>query len=159
MPLQKCQNNNESGWRWGNSGHCYTGPGGKKKAIKQGIAIEGPKKFSQVATEEEFSIAMQELSTSEATLLSLAKAASAKINDLPDSDFAYIAPGGKKDSSGKTVPRSLRHLPIHDAAHVRNALARLSQTDIPAAAKKEALAKIKRAAKKFGVEVSGDNNG
>ena len=44
-----------------------------------------------------------------------------QINDLPDSDFAYIEPGGKK-VDGKTVPRSLRHLPIMDCAHVRNAL-------------------------------------
>ena len=58
-----------------------------------------------------------------------------EINNLPDSDFAYISPGGKKDSEGKTIPRSLRHLPIPDAAHVRNALARLNQTDIPPAAK------------------------
>jgi len=76
------------------------------------------------------------------------------INNLPDSDFAYIEPGGKKDEEGKTVPRSLRHLPIHDAAHVRNALARLPQTNIPPAAKKAALSKIKRAAKKFDIEVS-----
>lgn len=75
------------------------------------------------------------------------------INDLPDSDFAYIEPGGKK-VDGKTVPRSLRHLPIHDAAHVRNALARLSQTKISAQAKSKALAKIKSAAKKFGVKVA-----
>ena len=34
------------------------------------------------------------------------------INDLPDSDFAYIEPGGKKDGEGKTVPRSLRHFQI-----------------------------------------------
>ena len=74
------------------------------------------------------------------------------INDLPDSDFAYIEPGGKKDSGGKTEPRSLRHLPINDAAHVRNALARLSQTDISPAAKKSALQKIKARAKKFGIE-------
>jgi len=76
------------------------------------------------------------------------------INDLPDSDFAYISPGGKKDASGKTEPRSLRHLPIQDAAHVRNALARLSQTDIPAAAKKAALSKIKSRAKKFGIDTA-----
>src|SRR5262249_49634863 len=50
------------------------------------------------------------------------------INDLPDSDFAYIEPGGSKDSSGRTVPRSLRHFPVHDAAHVRNALARAPQS-------------------------------
>ena len=83
-----------------------------------------------------------------------AKLSSKEINNLPDSDFAYISPGGSKDSEGKTTPRSLRHLPIPDAAHVRNALARLNQTHIPAAAKKTALAKIKRKAKELGVEVS-----
>jgi myosin heavy subunit len=82
------------------------------------------------------------------------KLSSKDINNLPDSDFAYISPGGKKDSEGKTIPRSLRHLPIPDAAHVRNALARLNQTKIPAAAKKSALAKIKSKAKDLGVHVS-----
>jgi hypothetical protein len=82
------------------------------------------------------------------------KLSSKETNNLPDSDFAYISPGGEKDSEGKTTPRSLRHLPIPDAAHVRNALARLNQTDIPPAAKKEALSKIKRKAKELGVEVS-----
>ena len=83
-----------------------------------------------------------------------AKLSSKEKNDLPDSDFAYIEPGGKKDSEGKTTPRSLRHLPINDAAHVRNALARLDQTDISPEAKKAALKKIKAAAKKFGIKVS-----
>jgi hypothetical protein len=83
-----------------------------------------------------------------------AKLSSKQKNDLPDSDFAYIEPGGKKDDDGKTVPRSLRHLPINDADHVRNALARLDQTDISAEAKKAALKKIKAAAKKFGIKVS-----
>ena len=82
------------------------------------------------------------------------KLSSKDINNLPDSNFAYISPGGEKDSEGKTTPRSLRHLPIPDAAHVRNALARLNQTDIPPAAKKEAFAKIKRKAKELGVQVS-----
>jgi hypothetical protein len=82
------------------------------------------------------------------------KLSSRDINNLPDSDFAYISPGGTKDSEGKTTPRSLRHLPIPDAAHVRNALARLNQTKIPAAAKKTALSKIKRKAKELGVHVS-----
>ncbi len=86
--------------------------------------------------------------------LKAAKMTSKQKNDLPDSDFAYIEPGGKKDSDGKTIPRSLRHLPINDAAHVRNALARLDQTDISAEAKKAALKKIKAAAKKFGIKVS-----
>lgn len=61
---------------------------------------------------------------------------SASMNDLPDSAFAIISSGGEKDSSGKTTPRSLRHLPHHslegkiDLAHLRNALARLSQTKL-----------------------------
>ena len=83
-----------------------------------------------------------------------AKLSAKAINNLPDSDFAYIQPGGKKDSEGKTIPRSLRHLPIPDAAHVRNALARLNQTNIPAEAKKKALSKITRKAKEVGVHVS-----
>ena len=58
-------------------------------------------------------------------------------NNLPDSDFAYIEPGGKK-VDGKTEPRSLRHFPIPDAAHVRNALARLSQSKLSPAIKIEA---------------------
>jgi hypothetical protein len=87
-----------------------------------------------------------------------AKISSKSKNDLPDSDFAYIQPGGKKDASGKTTPRSLRHLPIPDASHVRNALARLGQTDISPEAKKAALRKIKAAAKKFGIKVSANTN-
>lgn len=53
-----------------------------------------------------------------------AEVSTADQNDMPDSDFAYIEPGGKKDDEGKTMPRSLRHFPINDAAHVRNALSR-----------------------------------
>jgi len=40
----------------------------------------------------------------------------AYINDLPDSAFAVIDKGGEKDEQGKTVPRSLRHLPHHNKA-------------------------------------------
>lgn len=38
MPLEKCSSDGKSGWRYGKSGHCYVGPGAKKKAIKQGLA-------------------------------------------------------------------------------------------------------------------------
>lgn len=71
----------------------------------------------------------------------------ATIDDLPDSDFAYIEPGGTKDSEGKTTPRSLRHFPIFDEAHVRNALARLSQSPFG----DKARAKVVAAAKKMGI--------
>jgi hypothetical protein len=39
MPLKRCQKDGKSGWKWGDSGKCYTGEGGKKKAIAQGVAI------------------------------------------------------------------------------------------------------------------------
>jgi HK97 family phage prohead protease len=79
-----------------------------------------------------------------------AQLAAKSINNLPDSAFAYIEPGGKKDATGKTIPRSLRHFPIHDAAHVRNALARAPQSPFG----KKAMPKIRAAAKKFGVHMS-----
>lgn len=82
-----------------------------------------------------------------------AKLSRASINDLPDSDFAYIEPGGKKDESGKTTPRSLRHYPIHDEAHVRNALARAAQMmkrgGEAATIAKKAMPKIREMAKKM----------
>src|SRR5262249_17872105 len=84
----------------------------------------------------------------------------AYVNNLPDSSFAYISPGGSKDSDGKTTPRSLRHLPFKDSSgkvdadHLRNALARLPQTQISSSAKASALAKLKSASKGAGVNVS-----
>jgi phage I-like protein/cation transport regulator ChaB len=75
------------------------------------------------------------------------------INDLPDSAFAYIEPGGEKDEEGKTKPRALRHFPYKDKdgkvdlPHLRNALARAPQSPFG----KKALPKLKAAAKKAGV--------
>jgi len=73
----------------------------------------------------------------------------AYVNDLPDSCFAYIEPGGKKDEEGKTVPRSLRHLPYKNAQgeidhdHLVNALARVSQAaTLPEGGKREAKEKL-----------------
>jgi len=86
------------------------------------------------------------------------------INDLPDAAFAYVEPGGKKDDEGKTVPRTLRHLPHHnmnvrnglehdtvDIPHLRNALARLPQTKLPESAKEKARKHLIRHAKALGV--------
>jgi len=59
---------------------------------------------------------------------------------LPNSAFAYI------DSRGK------RRLPIHDAAHVRNALARFSQVAFEdESARDRARSRLLRAAKKHGI--------
>lgn len=59
----------------------------------------------------------------------------AYMDSLPDSSFLYVEPGGTKDSDGKTVPRSKRHFPVKDAdgkidlPHLRNALARIPQSN------------------------------
>src|SRR5258705_443939 len=59
---------------------------------------------------------------------------------LPDSAFAYI------DSRGR------RRLPIHDAAHVRNALARFGQVAFEDdGARDRARSRLLRAAKKHGI--------
>jgi class 3 adenylate cyclase len=63
---------------------------------------------------------------------------------LPDSAFAYI------DSRGR------RRLPIHDSAHVRNALARFSQVVFEdESARDRARTRLLRAARKHGVEPIG----
>lgn len=72
-PLQQCSSDGKSGWRYGKSGKCYTGPGAKKKAIKQGVAIEGPDKFAQKASQEIFEIALEEVDITERFQLSYAR--------------------------------------------------------------------------------------
>jgi hypothetical protein len=64
-------------------------------------------------------------------------------NALSDADFAAVW----TDAEG----RKQRKLPIHDAAHVRNALARWSQTDLPADVKDKARRKLEAKAKELGI--------
>jgi DNA-cytosine methyltransferase len=83
-------------------------------------------------------------------VLSKAVWSRAYINDLPDSAFLYIAPGGKKDKDGKTVPRSLRYFPVYDSKgkldlpHLRNALARIPQAKLPQDVKDAAAKKARK---------------
>ena len=61
---------------------------------------------------------------------------------LRDTQFAYV------DSKGG------EHLPIHDKSHIRNAIARFSQTDFGSkTAKERARRKILSAAQAHGIEV------
>jgi HK97 family phage prohead protease len=82
----------------------------------------------------------------------------AYVNDLPDSAFLLVEPGGRKDPEGKTVPRSLRHFPVKNAAgevdepHLANALARIPQaSSISASQRAAAMDKAKAMAKNSGV--------
>jgi class 3 adenylate cyclase len=73
-------------------------------------------------------------------MAAMAKLTTAERAKLPDSAFAYI------DAAGK------RRLPIHDAAHVRNALARFDQVAFDdEAARDRARTRLLRAAHKHGV--------
>lgn len=80
------------------------------------------------------------------------------INDLPDSSFALIESGGKKDSEGKTVPRSLRHLPYKDKngkidlPHLRKWMARCTHTKLSPALQKKAHDVLLNAYRKVGME-------
>lgn len=64
---------------------------------------------------------------------------------LPDSAFAavYTVKGEK-----------VRKFPVHDAAHVRDALARFSGARLPGNVVMSTHAKIAEAAQRFGVEVN-----
>ena len=74
----------------------------------------------------------------------------AYMNNLPDSAFLYIESGGTRDSDGKTTPRSLRHFPVRDATgavdmpHLRNALARIPQSNLPQSVQDACTAKAQR---------------
>jgi hypothetical protein len=66
---------------------------------------------------------------------------------LRSSQFAYVDRDGGE------------HLPINDASHVRNAIARFNQTEFESAAAKErAREKILNAAKRYDIEVDEDAN-
>jgi len=83
-------------------------------------------------------------------------------NDLPDSAFLVILPGGSKDEDGKTVPRDLRKLPVKgkggelDKTHVVAAFQSLrgarDGVEIPAKFRASALRKLKGMYSKLGLE-------
>jgi HK97 family phage prohead protease len=107
-----------------------------------------------VAAMRDILAALQDLASTESTETDegggKAVWSTAYINSLPDSSFLYIAPGGSKDSEGKTTPRSLRYFPVKDAGgnvdmvHVRNALSRIPQANIPQSVKDRCTAKAQR---------------
>jgi hypothetical protein len=39
MPIQPCKAKGKSGFKYGDTGKCYTGKEAKQKAIKQGLAV------------------------------------------------------------------------------------------------------------------------
>ena len=152
MPVMRCAKKGKSGYRYGKGGFCYTFSKGneasrkraKQKAYLQGAAIKK-------GGAQEMSIADKVIRRKIFGDIQEAVWSAKYVNDLPDSAFFYITPGGKKDASGKTVLRSLRKLPYKDKngkidlPHLRNAIARIPQAKgISAATKKRLQAKARR---------------
>jgi hypothetical protein len=87
-----------------------------------------------------------------------AKWDTAFINSLPDSAFALIDKGGSKDKEGKTVPRTLRNLPHHDSSgkldlpHLRNAMARVTHTNLSKDQQKQAHDHLLKHYRELGME-------
>lgn len=76
----------------------------------------------------------------------MAELSSNERDKLKDSQFAYV----DTDGTG--------HLPIHDESHVRNAVARFSQTNFESeGARREAARSIVAAARKQDVDLSEDD--
>lgn len=73
----------------------------------------------------------------------------AELNNLSDSQFAFVEDGGIRDPSGKTAPRNKRHFAINDAAAVRRSLTQAVGSPFG----RQALPKLMTAARKFGVTV------
>lgn len=107
-----------------------------KKIVRRGTQYcvtseDGSRNFGCFATRAE---AERRLGQVESFKDEKADWTAAFINSLPDSAFLHVLPGGKKDSEGKTVPRTLRMFPIRNASgavdlpHLRNALSRIPQS-------------------------------
>jgi hypothetical protein len=77
----------------------------------------------------------------------------AYVNDLPDSSFAYVEPGGTKDAVGKTTPRVLRRLPYKtaegavDSRYLTLALSSVEKTSLPKSTQARVTAKLEAVAK------------
>ena len=88
---------------------------------EKGVTLEHEEQPEESAPEEEATVSeilLRNLSEAFLSGETAEKAvwSAAEVNELPDSSFLYIEPGGKKDEAGKTTPRSLRHLPYKDAS-------------------------------------------
>ena len=100
MPLKKCSEDKQSGWKWGDQGKCYTGPEGKRKAIRQGVAIEGPEKFSKKVKAGELEFAEKDWEYIDDALGHIGLGIGDRLAyavDLPNSDLTTKDPRPTKD--------------------------------------------------------------
>ena len=75
-----------------------------------------------------------------------------QVNDLLDTAFAYIKPGGSK-VDGKTIPHSLRRFPIYNKSSIQRSLAEVEKSSLSIQGKADVYAIIQTKASALGVEV------
>jgi len=71
-------------------------------------------------------------------------------HNLLDSQFAWIEPGGMRDTGGRTTPRDKRHFPLHDANSVRLSLSQAQNSPFG----RQAMPALITAARRFGVNIT-----
>jgi len=131
----------------------------KKAMLVHGIDIDR-QKFPKIAAVKaaqnvEPVLLITKLYENEPTLADLEKTAKKltyqERKTLPDSAFALVI----KTPSG----RKIRKYPLHDEAHVRNAIVRFAQhyDKLPPKYRRIVARKIKEKAKQYGIEISPDN--
>ncbi len=118
MPLEQCSDNGKKGWRWGSTGKCYTGPGARKKAIRQGLAIEGPEKFREMVGKAGL-VSDEEIDEAVEHLLVLGLDEEAFDDPYLDAARAYISQKERDRMPGEDFgwPEQ-KKFPVKDQAHL-----------------------------------------
>lgn len=154
MPIEKCTVNGKSGFRYGKSGKCYTGPGAGKKAAKQGIAEDGEAKFKQEMSKG-VSISNDEVETAIAELIEFGPEPKETGDRFLDGAQAYVSQKTRdamsKDDFGWPEERKY---PVKDQKHLDSAVKLLGR----APADKQAAIKerLKKIAKRRGLSLPKD---
>lgn len=103
----KCSNDGKSGYKYGDSGHCYTGPGAKKKAAKQGAAIE-ISKHSKARAEAEKPVEFLDALISAIA----ANYQEEEIDGLLDSENVLIYDALGRYVAGNAAAKSCKYIPL-----------------------------------------------
>jgi len=128
MPLKKCSENGKNGWKWGDQGKCYAGKEGKKQAIRQGISIEGPEKFSKIMKSQSHEDLYLQLSDDEKHLADALIALSQKVGPLDKSDGIWVGYENAENNEVKDIGVKCGNCALHKS---ENACVIIDQTIEP----------------------------
>ena len=113
MPLKKCFENGKDGWKWGDEGKCYTGKESKKEAIRQGISIEGPEKFSKIMKSQSYEDLYLQLSNDEKTLADSLISLSQKVGPLDKNDGIWVGYENANNNQVKDIGVKCENCALH----------------------------------------------